>query len=213
MLADSSRPMSDLTQRTPEAPVPNRRPFLSRWFWWICALLLAVMAWAQVSSALLETQTIDESTQLVTGFGYVRNGAYNLGLEHPPLLKRFYGLAVLSLNPELPPDFPTTPRDGGNPSFGLNFLYRNRVPAGDLLFRARLVSIGVSSILGFAIALAALHWFGPGTALLALCFYVLSRTMSAPPSASSPSPPPGAPTSLRAAAYTCSSRGSFSDWR
>ena len=126
-----------------------------------------------------ETQTVDESFQLVTGYAYVRNGVYTFGLEHPPLLKLLFGLAVRDLNPELPRAFPATPRDGGDPKLGTQFLYHNRVPADELLLRGRLVAIGVSLILGCAIAFVTARWFGRGAALLALSFYVLDPNILA----------------------------------
>jgi len=164
----------------PAEGLPARgRAFPGRWFKWVAVLLLAGMGWAQISSALRETQTIDESFQLVTGYAYVRNGVYTFGLEHPPLLKLLFGLAVRDLNPELPRAFPATPRDGGDPKLGTQFLYRNRVPADALLLRGRLVAIGVSLILGCAIAFVTARWFGRGAALLALSFYVLDPNILA----------------------------------
>jgi hypothetical protein len=144
-----------------------------RFFWLLCVASLGGMAWCQISSVSRETQTIDESNQLVTGYAYLRNGRYTMGLEHPPLLKLLFGIAIRDLHPDLPAAFPRSPRDANDLPLGTQFLYRNRVPADDLLMRGRLVAVGVSLALGFAIAFLAARWFGYTASLLALCFYAL----------------------------------------
>lgn len=145
--------------------------FRGKLFGVLVFLMLAAMAAIQVRTVLPESQTIDESNQLVTGYAYLKTGRYTLGLEHPPLLKLLLALPVLSLNPHLPSRYPGTPVDGGDPLAGIEFLYRNTSAADTMLFRARMAAIGISLLLGACIAFWAKRWFGAKAALLAVFFY------------------------------------------
>lgn len=145
--------------------------FAEKFFWIPVILLLAAMATIQVRTVLPESQTIDESNQLVTGYGYLKTGRYTLGLEHPPLLKLLLALPVLPLNPQLPPRYPAAPMDGGDSLAGIEFLYRNTVPAEAMLLRGRMAAIGISLLLGVCVAFWAKRWFGAAAALLAVFFY------------------------------------------
>ena len=145
--------------------------FQGKLYWLLVFLMLAGMAGIQVRTVLPESQTIDESNQLVTGYAYLKTGRYTLGLEHPPLLKLLLALPLLSLNPRLPSRYPATPHDGGDPLAGLEFLYRNTATADAMLFRGRMAAIGISLLLGACVAFWAKRWFGAMAALLAVFFY------------------------------------------
>jgi hypothetical protein len=139
-------------------------------FWGVVALLLGVLAWVQISSIRLETQTWDEGIHLSAGYSYWKTGDYRLNREHPPLFKLLAALPLLPFNPVLPLDDPSW-RKPDQPVFGDKFLYRNRVPADVMLFRARLVTIGYTLALGLVLALWVRSRFGAGAALFALLLY------------------------------------------
>lgn len=134
-------------------------------------LLLAMMFILEITSSFTETQTIDEGVHLVAGWSYLKNLKIELNLEHPPLLKILQALPLFFLNPDLP-------RGTEQWSLAQEFLYHNRVPAENLLFAGRLVTIILSLFLGWAI----FKWAGETSAtrgLLALFFYVFDSNILA----------------------------------
>ena len=74
----------------------------ARWFWLATAGLLALLAAAQVTSILQETQNWDEAIELATGYRYLKTGEYRFHIEHPPLSEILAALPVLALKPALP---------------------------------------------------------------------------------------------------------------
>ena len=145
---------------------------IERIFWPVVLALLAGMGAAMVSSALQESQTWDEATHLSAGYSYLRTGDYRLNPEHPPLGKILAALPLLPLQPDLDTASDVWKR-GDQVGFGAKFLYRNRIPADTMLFRARLVTVFFTLSLGLAISLWTRGRFGPAPALLALFLYAL----------------------------------------
>jgi hypothetical protein len=146
-------------------------PFVERRFTLLCLLLLAILAAVQILSIREESQTWDEAIHLAAGYSYWKTGDFRLNPEHPPLGKLLNALPLLWLNLNLPLDHPSWAKPDQR-EFGLQFLYYNRLPADEILFRARLVTIVVSLALGAAIAWWTRRRFGPPAALTALTFFV-----------------------------------------
>ncbi len=133
-------------------------------------LLLAGMAAVQISSARDESQTWDEAMHLAAGYSYWKTGDFRLNPEHPPLGKLMNALPLLWMDLRLPLDHPSW-REAEQREFGLQFLYYNRAPADEILFRGRLPTILASAGLGAAIAWWTRLRFGAAAALVALAFY------------------------------------------
>src|SRR5271157_1892560 len=88
-------------------------------FWWLVAVLLSVMATLQFTTVRRESQTYDESLQLLSGYTYLTTGHFTIGLEHPPLLKLLCAIPVWFLHP-------SPPHEGEREQAGADFLYHNR---------------------------------------------------------------------------------------
>jgi len=136
----------------------------------LVAVLLAILAYVQVSSIRQESQTWDEAFELAGGYRYLKTGEYRLQIEYPPLGKILVALPLLLLDPSLPSEDPSWGAER-EAKYGAAFLYRNRVPADTLLFAGRLVTILVTLSLGLVLALWTRRAFGPATALFALLLY------------------------------------------
>jgi hypothetical protein len=144
-------------------------PF-ERLFWPLATALLCLMFYCQLEGALTESQTYDEAAHLAAGYSYLRTGDFRLNPEHPPLGKLLAALPLVWLNPSL--DLKSTRwTDAEGFGMGTEFLYRNHLPADLILFCGRLPVLGLSALLGLALALWTRRWFGPGAALLALFLY------------------------------------------
>jgi len=126
------------------------------------------MAAVQVVTVREESQTYDESNQLLSGYTYLTRGHFTVALEQPPLLKLLWAVPVAILRPDPPPaDIPLA-----DPwTAGRAFLYRNRIPADSMLMAGRSAAIAISALLGMAVAFWARRHFGSGVALAAVFFY------------------------------------------
>src|SRR5271157_585200 len=133
-------------------------------FWAVVAILLGVMAALQFFTARQESQTFDESNQLLSGYTYLTTGHFTVSPEHPPLLKLLWAVPVALLRPS------PAPTDGTLQA-GREFLYHNRVPADTMLMAGRCSAIAIAVLLGVAIAFWAKRHFGERVALLSVFLY------------------------------------------
>lgn len=125
----------------------------------------------QVSSSVLESQTVDEGVHIFSGWSYIKNRTIVLNPEHPPLLKILQAAPLLFLNPDLP-------SEKNQWLGGTLFLYKNHVPADTMLFLGRLVTMILGLILGWFV----FQWAretSPLRGLLALFLYAFDSTILA----------------------------------
>ncbi|MDX2154781.1 MAG: phospholipid carrier-dependent glycosyltransferase [Bryobacteraceae bacterium] len=153
-----------------------RTPLLSRGFGPLSALLLAIMAAQMFTAARDESQTFDEAVHLTAGYRYWKTGDFSMNIEHPPLQKLLSGAALLPLGLKLPDD-PKIQNDQWE--FAKTFLYRNVVPADTILLRGRLVTIGLTILLGAALVWWARRRFGPAAALAVAVLFTLDANFMA----------------------------------
>jgi len=149
-----------------------------RRFWTGVTLLLCLMAWAQVSTALKETQTWDEAFDLAAGYSYWKTGDFRLNREHPPVGKLIDAIPLLFMKPTLPLSHPSWAA-ADNPVFGYEFLYSNRIDADTLLFAGRAMTILTVLLAGLAFAIWMRGQFGPAAALIALTFFAFDPNLIA----------------------------------
>ncbi len=135
-------------------------------FWCVVGVLLVLMASVQFATVRRESQTYDESRQLLSGYTYLISGHFTVAREHPPLLKLLWAIPVWFLHP-------SPPHDGDPYSASADFLYQNRVPADTILMAGRCSAIAISALLGWTMAFWAKRHFGAPAALLAVFIYVL----------------------------------------
>lgn len=133
-------------------------------FWAMVVILLGVMAALQFSTARQESQTFDESNQLLSGYTYLATGHFTVTPEQPPLLKLLWAIPVALLRPS------PAPTDGTLQA-GREFLYHNRVPADAMLLAGRCSAIAIAILLGVAIAFWARRYFGESVALFSVFLY------------------------------------------
>jgi 4-amino-4-deoxy-L-arabinose transferase-like glycosyltransferase len=108
---------------------------------WLALEVLLVVALAFVARSAVvghqreDSVTSDEALHVFAGFEYVANGTYWTNPEHPPLLKALGGGAGRTLDVEPPSGGDT--RDGVSRNSYLDFFYRNRAPAHDIVASGR----------------------------------------------------------------------------
>jgi len=130
--------------------------------------VLCVTAALEFVTVSGESQTYDESNQLLAGYIYLTTGRFTVGLEQPPLAKLLWAVPVALLNPSPPPQ--VGPADDPWPA-GRWFLYHNRVPADTMLMAGRTCAIALSVLLGLAIAFWTKRYFGAIAGLGAVLIY------------------------------------------
>jgi 4-amino-4-deoxy-L-arabinose transferase-like glycosyltransferase len=138
------------------------------WFWSGVGALLCAMGAVEFFTARNESQTWDESNQLLSGYVYLITGRFTVALEQPPLAKLLWAVPVALLRPDPPP---AVIRAEDPWPAGLRFLYHNRVPADAMLMAGRSCAIAISVVLGVAVAFFAKRYFGAVVALAAVFLY------------------------------------------
>src|SRR5580704_6680498 len=146
--------------------------FLHRYFFLIAGSLLAILAAAQIGSALQESATNDEPVHLMAGYVYLTTGEYTMDLTHPPFVRILAALPLLTL--------PLKHIPAGRAWMDFKMLlWGNQVPAGTILLRARLVIIAFTLLFGAWLAAWTRRRFGSPVALLALTFFAFDPTLIA----------------------------------
>ena len=112
-----------------------------------------------------ESQTWDEGIHIGAGYSYWKTGDYRLNREHPPLGKLIASLPLLWLDLHLPTDHPSW-QTADEVEFGKQLLYKNTVLADTMLFRCRLMMIGLTLLFGACIAFWTRSYFGVPVAVV-----------------------------------------------
>lgn len=132
----------------------------------------------EFTSALQESQTIDEGSHLASGYTYITTGDFRLNPEHPPLVKEYSALPLLFLPIEAPLNHPAW-TENNQWEFGRQFLYNNTVDADFILLLGRLPIMLLSLLLGLFIYKWSAKLWGRGTGLVALLLYVFEPNILA----------------------------------
>ncbi len=129
------------------------------------------MAAAEVTSARQEVQTADEAVHLVSGYSILRQSRFSLNAENPPAGKMWSAIPLVWLNPDLPRESGDSWQDENSVTISAPFLYRNRLPADEILFWGRMPTMLLSLAFGAALAVWTRFRFGARAALIALALY------------------------------------------
>ena len=151
-----------------------------RWFWVAIAIVAGSLAAVQVLSIRQEAQIWDEGFEIVGAYQYLTTGEYRASLENPPLERILAGIPLLFLRPDLK----GAALEGHNTAAsdvdaGVEFIYRNRVPADTILFAARLPMIGVTVGLVCVLAGWCRRRFGAAAGIVAALLFSLDPTVIA----------------------------------
>lgn len=149
-----------------------------RLFWLLTIVMLGAMATVQILSIRLECQTWDEGFEIASGYSFIRTGEYRISPEQPPLARLLAAIPLLWLDLTVPVADPSWQKPDDR-TFGQIFLYKNRVPAEDIVFAARIPAIVTTVALGLAIVLWARALFGPWAALGSLLLFAFDPNIIA----------------------------------
>jgi hypothetical protein len=150
------------------------------WFWLAIAMVAAVLAMVQILTIRQESQTWDEGFEIVAGYQYLTTGVYRASLENPPLERILEALPLLFLRPDLNSDALVANNTGpADVDAGLAFLYKNRLPADQILFAARLPMIAVTIGLLLVMAAWCRRRFGPAAGIVAALLFALDPNVIA----------------------------------
>lgn len=134
------------------------RPALA---WLAPGLILAVYGALALDAARKLSPAWDEIAYPAAGLAQLRTGSIDLIPEHPPLARLFFAAPLLALRPALPFAHPSWEKKDPF-QFGFQFIFRNGVPAGRLIFWSRVPAV----LFSLAAALLLFLWIRPlwGTA-------------------------------------------------
>ncbi len=152
----------------------------ARWFWLAIAMIAVSLGAIQILTIRQESQTWDEGFEIVAGYQSLPTGTDRAALGNPPLERILEALPLLFLRPDLAGDALGANNTGpADVDSGLAFLYKNRLPAGEILFAARLPMIAVT--IGLLLVLAA--WcrrrFGAFAGIVAALLFALDPNVIA----------------------------------
>ena len=140
--------------------------------------LMLVLAGELVFSSRQQSQTLNESVHLFSGYQYWRHRDFGANPEHPPLVKLVAALPLLAL------DLKESPVVGGQTKYdhftaSIPFLYDNHADAGVMLFRARMAASVFTYLLAVLVFLCGYEMLGAAPALLALALLVFEPNLLA----------------------------------
>ena len=145
---------------------------LDRHFLVIVAVLLAILAAAQIGSAIQDSATNDEAIHLTSGYVYLTTGEYGMDLSHPPLGRVLAALPLLTL------PLKRIPADKAWLNLG-TLIRDNPVPPSTVLMYARLMVIALTFLFGAWLSCWTRRNFGSPVALLALTFFAFDPNIAA----------------------------------
>ncbi|MFI6853999.1 ArnT family glycosyltransferase [Streptomyces sp. NPDC050416] len=135
----------------------------------LVSVLLAVMAFAMVSTAVRQTPTIDEPVYVGAAAEYTHEHRLRHNPEHPPLGKLLIGAGVALADPRV--DFSFT---GDQGAVGRHLLYETGNDPWRLMLWARLPMIALTLLFGLVVFVFARELAGTPGALAALALYCFS---------------------------------------
>jgi len=144
------------------------------------AFLLILMLFFEVSSALKESQTIDEGVHLAAGYSYLMKRDFRMNTEHPPLAKELAALPLFIINNQLKQPFNQPSWNEYNQwEFAQDFIYENNISADKIIFLGRLPTMLLSLVLGLFIFRWSREIFGTLAGLFSLILYCFSPNIIA----------------------------------
>lgn len=150
--------------------------FLKKFSFIIVLLLLSIMFCLEISSAVLESQSIDEGVHLTAGYSYLLNKKIELNPEHPPLVKLLSAIFVYPLSPI----FPWTDLSSAEQwDLAKQFFYDLGNNADSLLFWGRLPVMFLSLLLGWLIYAWSKKIAGNSAGLFALALFIFDANILA----------------------------------
>ncbi|MDD5039802.1 MAG: glycosyltransferase family 39 protein [Patescibacteria group bacterium] len=138
------------------------------------------MLFLQVSSALQETQTIDEGVHLAAGFSYLMKNDFRMNPEHPPLLKELAALPLFIIKNKLQSPFSHYSWLTSNEwQFARDLLYENSLSPDVILFLGRIPFMLLSALLCVFVFKWSRELFSTWGGLLSLTLFCLWPTIIA----------------------------------
>jgi len=154
------------------------KSFIKKYLVVTIVLILSLMFILEITSALSESQTMDEAVHLAAGYSYLRTGDFRMNPEHPPLLKYLSALPLLFLDLHHPTYYKSWAQ-ADKWQFASDFLYHNKVPADIILILSRIPIM----LLGLLAAYYVFKWtrelFGLYGGLFAVLLFAFSPNILA----------------------------------
>lgn len=145
--------------------------FFKKYYPYIVAVLLVLMFALEISSAIQESQTIDEGVHLSAGYSYWEKRDFRMNPEHPPLIKLIAALPLLPLHLKSPFNYQSWSQPD-EWQFARDFIYDNYISADTILLLGRIPMMLLSLLLGFFIFFWAKKLFGVMPAIFSLTLYI-----------------------------------------
>jgi len=141
--------------------------------------LLCVFVGQGVFFIRANSQTVDEATHLAAGYSYLTTRDFRLDAEHPPFIKELQTLPLWVVY-KLPfrPDLQQW-RDADQEQIGLDFLYKSRIPAEQILAWSRFTNLFLGVVLVALIGWWSYRLWGILPALLAMALASLEPNLVA----------------------------------
>lgn len=172
-------------RNSPAAEPPQRDAPPGRRAVAIALILFAtVFAASEIYTLRNLSATFDEPGHLAAGYAALADSDYRLDIEHPPLVRLWAALPLLSRRVNLAAldamnrERPDVVAFQGPFDLAHQFLYRDN-DADALLYRARLMIVLLGMLLGGLVFFWTLEWLGWRAALVALALYLTEPNIAA----------------------------------
>lgn len=141
-------------------------------------MMLATMLGIEVSSAMTESQVIDEAVHLAAGISYWKTGDFRMNPEHPPLVKLVSALPFAFLPTDPHTEQPTW-QSWNEWEYADYLLYHSIFSVDTMLLIGRIPLMLVSILLGWLIYKVSSSFFGPWGGVLSVALYAFDPNIIA----------------------------------
>jgi len=156
------------------------KSFLEKNYKILVIFFLALLFIFEITSAVKESQTIDEGTHLAAGYSYLMKNDFRMNTEHPPLIKELSALPLLLINKKIDSPFKYSSwQDYNQWKFAEDLIYYNKISADTIILLGRIPIMLLSLLLGFFIFKWTQQLFGTTAGLFSLLLYSFSPNIIA----------------------------------
>ncbi len=150
-----------------------------RWWVGLVPLLLILHAVLAITAIRSKSATFDEMVRLTVGYSYWVTGDYRLDTVEPPLSKMWAAVSLLGGKYRFPDLNQPAWWISDAESMGRQFFFALGNDTSAMLFRARVMNVLLSVLLGLVVWFWSRHLFGPAGACLSLGLYAVCPNMLA----------------------------------
>ncbi|MBM4388025.1 MAG: hypothetical protein FJ088_09835, partial [Deltaproteobacteria bacterium] len=140
----------------------------------IAAATIILMSVLMINSQQYASPVNDEPANIPSGYAFLLTGKYE-DPTHPPLARYLFAIPLFFLSADPMGDHDFIEKDWHR--YGRDFIFRNGVPADDIIFWTRFVNIALTCLLAVVIFIWSRRFWGNAGAVVSVLFFAFEPTV------------------------------------